>query len=75
MNTKESKKPTADELAGVPVTHEETPPWVRKTRVRSRKTHFLPVIGGKTPTADDLAGVPFCVVAKADCTVRPRRRS
>jgi hypothetical protein len=76
MNAKNRGKPSPDDLAGIPVTHEETPPLLRRGRIRPRREReaLLPAVTRRKPTADDLAGIPVCVVAKEDCTVRPRRR-
>jgi hypothetical protein len=76
MNAETRGKPDPDDLAGIPVTHEETPPFVRPRRAGAkRRASTVPIAtAGKTPTANDLAGIPVCVVAKEDCTVRPRRR-
>jgi hypothetical protein len=64
------EKPTADDLAGIPVCVEEDHPTIR-VREPSQIPPF-PFAQGP-PTADDLAGIPVTVEGPEDLTRRPRR--
>jgi hypothetical protein len=68
--TPRPKKPTADDLAGIPVCLEEDHPTIR-VREPSQIPPLQPA--QSPPTADDLAGIPVCAEAEEDLTVRPRR--
>jgi len=63
------KKPTADDLAGVPLCKEEA------GKVRTDNAHGAHVAAPSAahpPSADDLAGVPISVEGNEDLRVRPR---
>jgi len=63
-------KPTADDLAGIPVCVEENGPTIRGRK--SPHTSPSPPAPG-APTADDLAGIPVTAEGPEDLTIRPRR--
>jgi len=66
------KKPTADDLAGVPVCLEEDHPTLFSGK-KSDRGPFVVAPLTRTPTADDLAGVPVCAEGEEDLTRRPRK--
>ncbi len=63
-------KPTADDLAGIPVCLEEDQPTIR---IRPPADTPLAGPAPKSPTADDLAGIPVTAEGPEDLTVRPRQ--
>jgi hypothetical protein len=63
-------KPTADDLAGIPVSVEENGPAIRGRK--APHTPAPPPAQG-APTADDLAGIPLTAEGPEDLTRRPRR--
>jgi hypothetical protein len=67
------KKPTADDLAGVPVCIEGDNPTLFSRKKSGRGPFVVPPLT-RTPTADDLAGVPVCAEGEEDLTRRPRKR-
>jgi hypothetical protein len=64
------RKPTADDLAGIPVSVEENGPTIRGRK--APQTPPPPPAQG-APTADDLAGIPITAEGPEDLTRRPRR--
>jgi hypothetical protein len=75
-----SGRPTPDDLAGIPVCHEEHGPTqgARKRRggrngpAPTRKRAPAPAASGP-PTADDLAGIPVSADGEENPTTRPRK--
>jgi hypothetical protein len=76
------EEPTADDLAGTPVSREEGHPPIRlrgsgrvEGRGRAEQGGGAPVAPSPpgSPTADDLAGIPVAAEGEEDLTVRPRK--
>jgi hypothetical protein len=61
--TPRPRKPSADDLAGIPVCLEEDHPTIRV-----RDASQLPPVQPpqRPPTADELAGIPVCVEEKEE---------
>ncbi len=68
------KAPTADDLAGTPLSKEEDKPTINVPEFRGNKVRKRGGPEKALPTVDDLAGIPVSVEADEDLTVRPRRR-
>lgn len=54
-------RPTADDLAGIPIIIEGKDDGIPRPRPRGGRLYACPPPSNKPPTADDLAGQPVCV--------------
>jgi hypothetical protein len=67
------KRPTADDLAGIPVTADGPEDLTVRPAKPRKGGKMAPLPALSKPTADDLAGIPITADGPEDLTVRPRK--